>query len=267
MEVADPSDGAVDLDPDRDGVVALFNPTDEPIAFAVGALAGSDMYLHPLLVRSVDSVVRSASFEDATGTFSIPARTAAVFVDYALTVCGAEGPDEGCVVPAGTAYDGNVDVDGEVLVLGEVTGHVKARGGTVTIGTGGTVGKHIDQKGDGDVVLEAGSMLGGKVKESGAGSVVVAGWVGQDVEEKDAGDLTIAIGAVVGRDVKESGDGNVALFGPSTVGRDVKESDDGDLVAGAAVLVNRDADSSGSGTCTISPDATVGGKLKGDCKP
>ena len=305
MQIADPSDGGADLDRALDGLVSLFNPTDDPIDFTAGALAGAAMYLHPVLVGSVDAVVATASFDEATGTFSIPARTAAVFVDYALAECGTQGPDEGCVVPAGTVYDGNLDVDGEVLVLGEVTGHVKAEGGTVTVGTGGTVGKHIEQKGDGDVVLAEGSNVAGRVreagngsvvidgsvgtdveeqdsgdltigtsavvgrdvKESGDGSVVVSGAVGRDVEEKNDGDLTVGAGATVGRDVKESGDGDLVLIGPSSIGRDIKESNDGDLVAGADVVVNRNADSNGNGNCTISPQATVKGKRYGDCTP
>ena len=305
MQISDPSDGAADLDHVLDGLVSLFNPTDDPIEFAAPGLAGTAMHLHPVLVHSVDAVASTASFDDATGTFSIPARTAAVFVDYALDTCGAQAPDAGCVVPAGTTYSGNLNVDGDVLVLGQVTGHVKAEGGTVTVGTGGTVGKHIDQRGDGDVVLAEGSTVAGKVKESGNGSVVVDGSVGTSVEENDAGDLTVAAtavvgrdatesgdgsvvisgtvgrdveergdgdlivtaGAVIGRDVNESGDGDLDLFGPSSVGRDIKEANDGDLVAGTDVVVNRDADSNGRGTCTISPGATVIGKLKGDCKP
>ena len=305
MQVADPSDGATDLDEQLDGVIALFNPTDDPIDFAVAGLAGSDMFLHPLLVGSVDPIVATASFDDGTGTFSIRGRTAAVFVDYALAICGSQGPDAGCVVPAGTVFDGNLDVDGDVLVFGEVTGHVKADDGTVTVGAGGAVGKHIDQKGDGDVILAEGSSVAGKVKESGDGSVVVDGFVGKDIEEKDSGDvtvggaavvdrdvreagpgsvivsgtvgrdvvekddgdLTVDDGAAVGRDAKESGDGGLDLVGPSSIGRDAKESNDGDLDAGAGVVIIRDVDSGGSGTCTISPTATVGGKLKGDCKP
>ncbi len=305
MQISDPSGGAVDLDRVHDGLVSLFNPTDDPIDFTAGALAGTAMYLHPVLVGSVDAVVSTASFDDATGSFSIPPRTAAVFVDYALDACGTQRRGAGCVVPAGTIYRGNLDVKGEVLVLGEVTGHVKGEGGTVTVGAGGTVRKHIDQKGGGDVVLAEGSRVAGKVKESGNGSVVVDGSVGQDVEENDAGDLTVGVTAVVdrdvkesgggsvvisgavgrdveekdagdltltarasvGRDAKESGNGNLELVGPSSIGRDAKEANGGDLVAGAGVVVNRNADSNGSGTCTISPGATVRGQLKGDCKP
>ncbi len=305
MQIADPSDGAVVLDAVHDGVVALFNPTDDAIDFTAGALAGTGMYLHPVLAGSVDPIVRTASFDDATGTFSIPARTAAVFVDYAFATCGTVGDDDPCVVPAGTVFTGNLDTDADVLVFGEVTGKVKSNGGTVTVGAGGVVGKDVEQKGDGDVIVAERATVGGKVKESGAGSVVIDGSVGKDVEEKDAGDLTVGKGATVARDVKESGagsvvvagvvgrdveenddgdltveagaavvrdvkesgDGDLVLVGPSSIGRDVKESGDGDLIVGADVVIGRDAEAKGDGTCTVAPAATVGGKLKGDCKP
>ena len=81
MQIADPHDGAVDLDVELDAVVALFNPTDEAIDFTVDSLSGDDLELHPVLAESVDSVVATSSFDDATGTFSVPARTAAVFVE------------------------------------------------------------------------------------------------------------------------------------------------------------------------------------------
>ncbi len=81
MQIADPSDGVVDLDVALDGVVSLFNPTDDPIDFTAGNLAGTELELHPLLAGSVDPVVASSTFEASTGTFSIPARTVAVFIE------------------------------------------------------------------------------------------------------------------------------------------------------------------------------------------
>jgi hypothetical protein len=38
------------------------------------------MHLHLVQAFSSDSVVRTAKFDSATGTFSVPARTTAVFV-------------------------------------------------------------------------------------------------------------------------------------------------------------------------------------------
>jgi len=80
MQITDPSDGAVVLDPALDRVVALFNPTDDATDFAVAELTGLPLRLHGVLAGSVDPIVATSSFDPATGTFSIPARTAAVFV-------------------------------------------------------------------------------------------------------------------------------------------------------------------------------------------
>jgi hypothetical protein len=46
----------------------------------VAALAGTAEHLHPVQAAGSDPVVRQAAFDPATGTFSIPARTVAVFV-------------------------------------------------------------------------------------------------------------------------------------------------------------------------------------------
>ena len=80
MQITDPSDGAIVLDPTLDRVVALFNPTDETIDFVVSELAGLPLRLHDVLAESVDPVVATSSFDPVSGMFSIPARTAAVFV-------------------------------------------------------------------------------------------------------------------------------------------------------------------------------------------
>jgi pullulanase-type alpha-1,6-glucosidase len=69
-----------DLDPDADAMWALINANDEAQVFTVDALVGEDVILHPVLASSADPIVRTASFTDATGTFSVPARTTAVFV-------------------------------------------------------------------------------------------------------------------------------------------------------------------------------------------
>jgi pullulanase-type alpha-1,6-glucosidase len=90
MQIVDPSDGAVNLDAELDRVVAVFNPTDEAIDLPVAALAGSELALHPVLVDSVDSIVTTSTFDPSTGTFSIPARTAAVFVEIGPDVTPPE---------------------------------------------------------------------------------------------------------------------------------------------------------------------------------
>ena len=84
MTLADPGRSPLpggDLDSGADGLVVLFNATDEAVSYALPALVGTDTVLHPVQAASVDPVVRTATFDQATGTFAMPARTTAVFVD------------------------------------------------------------------------------------------------------------------------------------------------------------------------------------------
>ncbi len=60
--------------------VVLFNGSDEEQRFAVNSLKNSRLELHPVLKESTDPVVRGAAFDAASGTFTVPARTTAVFV-------------------------------------------------------------------------------------------------------------------------------------------------------------------------------------------
>ena len=60
----------------------LFNPTDEAITYAIDSWVGEpSVALHPVLAASADDVVGESTFDAATGTFTVPARTTAVFVD------------------------------------------------------------------------------------------------------------------------------------------------------------------------------------------
>jgi pullulanase/glycogen debranching enzyme len=61
-------------------IVVLFNATDEAQTFAADAFKGVNMSLHPELAKGSDPVVRTSSYNQATGAFTIPARTTAVFV-------------------------------------------------------------------------------------------------------------------------------------------------------------------------------------------
>ncbi len=71
-------DGA--LDSPYSLVVVLFNANDEAQTFTEAALIGADLELHPVQVNGYDPVVKTATFNPATGAFSVPARTTAVFV-------------------------------------------------------------------------------------------------------------------------------------------------------------------------------------------
>jgi pullulanase-type alpha-1,6-glucosidase len=66
--------------------VVVLNGTASEQTLALGDLAGKGMRLHPALRHSSDPVVRTSSYDCASGTAKVPARTTAVFV-------GPRGPD------------------------------------------------------------------------------------------------------------------------------------------------------------------------------
>lgn len=69
-----------DLDPNYDRVVVLFNAGKFGKTFTDPSLVDMDLELHPVQMMSQDSIVQTSNFSPDTGTFSIPARTTAVFV-------------------------------------------------------------------------------------------------------------------------------------------------------------------------------------------
>ena len=63
-------------------VVVLFNADKVARTVTVAALGGKALALHPVQQSSsADAIVKSASYSSATGSFMIPARTTAVFVE------------------------------------------------------------------------------------------------------------------------------------------------------------------------------------------
>ncbi|WP_250401185.1 pullulanase-type alpha-1,6-glucosidase [Streptomyces cellostaticus] len=60
-------------------LVVVFNATPQRQEQRIGALAGTPFRLHPVQAKGADPVVRSASYTVGSGTFSVPARTVAVF--------------------------------------------------------------------------------------------------------------------------------------------------------------------------------------------
>jgi pullulanase-type alpha-1,6-glucosidase len=67
-----------DLDRRSEGVVVVFNASDEATTQTVPALAGRRYALHPVQARGGDPVVRTSSYR--ASAFTVPARTVAVFV-------------------------------------------------------------------------------------------------------------------------------------------------------------------------------------------
>ncbi|MCM0674377.1 pullulanase-type alpha-1,6-glucosidase [Micromonospora phytophila] len=61
-------------------VTVVFNSTPQAVTQQLAGLRGADVTLHPVLRGSADPVLRTASFDAASGTFRVPARSVAVFV-------------------------------------------------------------------------------------------------------------------------------------------------------------------------------------------
>ncbi|SBT44116.1 pullulanase-type alpha-1,6-glucosidase [Micromonospora auratinigra] len=61
-------------------VTVVFNATPEAATQTVTGLRGANVALHPVLRNSADPALRTASFEKSSGTFTVPARSVAVFV-------------------------------------------------------------------------------------------------------------------------------------------------------------------------------------------
>ena len=76
-------DDTVGRDVDRrlDGVLVVFNATPQEVSVPIEELAGDQYALSPVQRRGSDDVVRDTTWERATGTVTVPARTVAVLVD------------------------------------------------------------------------------------------------------------------------------------------------------------------------------------------
>jgi pullulanase-type alpha-1,6-glucosidase len=74
------TDDAGDVDRGVEEIVVLFNARTTEESFAVPALAGTPFGLHPVQAASSDPVVRLSGYDPVSGTFTVPARTTAVFV-------------------------------------------------------------------------------------------------------------------------------------------------------------------------------------------
>lgn len=69
-----------DLDPIYDGAMVIFNARHETVTFSNSMLRFTPFRLHPVQQESHDPMVRGAAFDQASGTFTVPALTTAVFM-------------------------------------------------------------------------------------------------------------------------------------------------------------------------------------------
>jgi pullulanase-type alpha-1,6-glucosidase len=69
----------VNVDPRLRGMVIVFNATPNPVSQQVSAVAGQRFELNPYQRTGSDPIVKQASYQANTGTFTVPGRTVAVF--------------------------------------------------------------------------------------------------------------------------------------------------------------------------------------------
>jgi len=81
MEIRDELDGMKPLDPANRRVVVLFNATAETVTFGHESVKGASFELHPVQTVSKDERVKQSAYDVQKAVFSVPARTAAVFVE------------------------------------------------------------------------------------------------------------------------------------------------------------------------------------------
>ncbi|WP_199424661.1 pullulanase-type alpha-1,6-glucosidase [Actinotalea solisilvae] len=84
-----------DVDRDLDGLLVVFNASDEPVEVRVAELAGADYALSPVLAEGSDDVVKQTTWDEETGTVTLPARTVAALVDDAESGGHGGGPGGG----------------------------------------------------------------------------------------------------------------------------------------------------------------------------
>ncbi|MCL6512685.1 MAG: DUF3372 domain-containing protein [Anaerolineae bacterium] len=79
MEISD-QDKTESLDRQFARIVVLFNAGPQPVTFTEAKLRGLKLSLHPIQAGGSDPLVKQSRYDAATGSFSVPGRTTAVFV-------------------------------------------------------------------------------------------------------------------------------------------------------------------------------------------
>ncbi|HEU0181919.1 MAG TPA: alpha-1,6-glucosidase domain-containing protein, partial [Agromyces mariniharenae] len=113
-----------DVDPELDGALVVFNASPEAITEQVDGLAGREFALADALANGSDPVVKTTAWNTASGTLTLPARTAAVLVDE---------PEPPAVGPSVLAVPNKVLAKAGSAI--KVAGQVTAADGTTPIGT------------------------------------------------------------------------------------------------------------------------------------
>jgi pullulanase-type alpha-1,6-glucosidase len=103
---------------DTDAVV-LFNGSDEEQRFKTDTFKDISLELHPVLKESADAAVKNASYDKGSGTFTVPARTTAVFMGKrAPVVPPGNGPGADGDTSCGCSGAGSAAFSAFALLLG-----------------------------------------------------------------------------------------------------------------------------------------------------
>jgi pullulanase len=73
-------EGGSDLDARYELMVVMINASPEPRTYTIEEYKGLPFQLHPIQAASADMVVRQSLYESESAAFTVPGRTAAVFV-------------------------------------------------------------------------------------------------------------------------------------------------------------------------------------------
>ncbi len=74
------SDSSANLDANAEMILVVFNANTSSKTLSLPALKNADFALHPLQKNSADARVKESAVDNSKGEFTVPARTAAVFV-------------------------------------------------------------------------------------------------------------------------------------------------------------------------------------------
>ncbi|MCL2316259.1 MAG: pullulanase-type alpha-1,6-glucosidase [Actinomycetia bacterium] len=111
MDIEDPAAAkTTDVDPALDAAMVVFNASPDTITEAIDGQAGRAWVLNAVQANGADPVVKGLKFDAATGTLTIPGRTAAVLVLPAAAVAPTPTPAPSTPGGAATGTGGCVAV-------------------------------------------------------------------------------------------------------------------------------------------------------------
>ena len=119
-----------DVDPALDGALVVFNASPDATTQALPDLAGRGFALTAAQASGSDGVVKTTTWDAASGTVTVPARSVAVLVDKEPVATSVTAAPNRLLVSAGTI----VKVTGKVVAADE-----SAPVGTVTVTDRGKV--------------------------------------------------------------------------------------------------------------------------------